>query len=72
MNMDDFKKLRLEANMTQVALANKANISLRHLVRIEHNECRPNLETKILLYKALGIDPDSILEYILENYILND
>lgn len=67
--MDDFKKLRLEQNMTQAQVAEKANISLRQLVRIENKECYPSLETKILLFKALNIENEKIIEYIKENYI---
>lgn len=67
--MDDFKKLRLEQNMTQAQVAEKANISLRQLVRIENKECYPSLETKILLFKALNIENEKIIEYIKDNYI---
>lgn len=67
--MKDIKKLRLEKNMTQQQLADKANISLRQLVRIENGQSFPNLETKILLYKALDISNDEIIEYIIQNYL---
>lgn len=67
--MDDFKKLRLEQNMTQAQVVEKANISLRQLVRIENKECYPSLETKILLFKALNIENEKIIEYIKNNYI---
>lgn len=67
--MKDIKKMRLEKNMTQQQLADKANISLRQLVRIENGQSFPNLETKILLYKALDISNDEIIEYIIQNYL---
>lgn len=67
--MDDFKKLRIQQNMTQAQVAEKANISLRQLVRIEKKECYPSLETKILLFKALNVDNNKIVEYIKNNYI---
>ncbi|MBR2289290.1 MAG: helix-turn-helix transcriptional regulator [Clostridia bacterium] len=67
--MDDFKKLRLEQKMTQAQVAEKANISLRQLVRIENKECYPSLETKILLFKALNIENNEIIKYIKENYL---
>lgn len=67
--MDNFKEIRLKKKMTQEELATKANISLRQLVRIEKEECRPNLETKILLYKALDISNSKILDYIDKNYL---
>ncbi len=67
--MEDFKKIRIKKNMTQQQLAEKANISLRQLIRIEKKECFPNLETKILLFKALEISESEIIEYIIKNYI---
>lgn len=67
--MEDFKKLRLEKNMTQQQVAEKANISLRQLVRIENKKSFPSLETKILIYKALNISESEIIEYIIKNYI---
>lgn len=57
--------------MTQQQVAEKANISLRQLVRIENKQCFPNLETRILIYKALDIDKNEIIEYIINNYIDN-
>lgn len=69
--MDDFKKLRKEKKLTQQFVADKANISLRQLVRIERKESFPSLETKILLFKALGISESEIIEYIIKNYIKN-
>ena len=69
--MDDFKELRIQQNMTQAQVAEKANISLRQLVRIEKKECYPSLETKILLFKALNLDKNEIIKYIKENYIDN-
>jgi transcriptional regulator with XRE-family HTH domain len=67
--MEDFKSLRIEQNMTQQQVAEKANISLRQLVRIEKKECYPSLETKILLFKALNVDKSKIIQYVTENYI---
>lgn len=70
--MKDIKDIRKEKNMTQQQVAEKANISLRQLVRIENRQCFPNLETRILIYKALGVDRDEIIEYIVNNYIDNN
>lgn len=67
--MNDFKKLRIENNLTQQEVADKANISLRQLVRIEKKQSFPTLETRILLYKALNISESEIIEYIINNYI---
>lgn len=67
--MEDFKKMRKKKKLTQKYVAEKANISLRQLVRIENKESFPSLETKILLYKALGISESEIIEYIIKNYI---
>ncbi len=68
--MKDIKKMRKLKNMTQQQLAEKANISLRQLVRIEKKECYPSLETQILIYKALNISNTEIVKYIIDNYIL--
>ena len=70
--MEDFRKLRKEKKMTQQYVADKANISLRQLVRIEKKECFPSLETKILLFKALEISESEIIEYIIQNYLKNN
>lgn len=70
--MEDFKKIRKEKKLTQKYVAEKANISLRQLVRIENKESFPTLETKILLYKALDISEGEIIEYIIKNYIKNE
>ena len=67
--MDDFKKLRIEKKLTQQEVADKANISLRQLVRIEKKQSFQTLETRILLYKALNISESEIIEYIIKNYI---
>jgi transcriptional regulator with XRE-family HTH domain len=67
--MEDFRSLRIKQNMTQQQVAEKANISLRQLVRIEKKECYPNLETKILLFKALNVSKSDIIKYIEKNYI---
>ncbi len=67
--MKDIKELRKEKNMTQQQVAEKANISLRQLVRIEKEQCFPNLETRILIYKALDVSENEIIEYIINNYI---
>lgn len=69
--MDDFKKIRINKNLTQKYVADKANISLRQLVRIEQKQSFPSLETKILLFKALDISESEIIEYIIKNYIKN-
>lgn len=67
--MNEFKKLRTEKNMTQEQVAKQANISLRQYVRIEKNQSFPNLETRILLYKALGKSKNEIINYVIKNYI---
>lgn len=69
--MKDFKTLRKERGLTQQFVADKANISLRQLVRIEKKESFPSLETKILLFKALDISESEIIKYIIDNYIKN-
>lgn len=68
-NLDDFKNIRVKKNLTQEKVAEKANISLRQLVRIENKQSFPSLETKIQLFKALEISESEIIEYIIKNYI---
>lgn len=68
-NLDDFKSIRVKKNLTQENVAEKANISLRQLVRIENKQSFPSLETKIQLFKALEISESEIIEYIIKNYI---
>lgn len=67
--MDNFKEMRLNLGITQAELAEKSGISLRQLVCIENKECIPNLETRILLYKALNVNEKDIINYIVNNYI---
>lgn len=67
--MNDFKKIRIEKKLTQQEVADKANISLRQLVRIEQKQSFPTLETKILLFKALGLSESEIIKYIIDNYL---
>ena len=70
--MKDFKKIRISKKLTQQEVADKANISLRQLVRIEHNKCIAQLETQILLLKALNVRESEIIEYVIKEYIQNN
>lgn len=55
-----FKKARKEVDLTQLEVAEKANVSVNYYARIERGEVSPSLETlkdimKILKIKSLEI-----------------
>jgi transcriptional regulator with XRE-family HTH domain len=55
-----FKKARKETGLTQLEVAEKANVSVNYYARIERGEVSPSLETlkdimKILKIKSLEI-----------------
>lgn len=51
----NIKKLRKNAGLTQEALAEKAEISLDHMGKIEVNINQPGLKTLIKLSKILNV-----------------
>ena len=52
--MSRLRQLRLEANLTQRELAEKADVSERTIIGIEQGQTVPSLETLIRLRKVLG------------------
>ena len=54
------KKLRLERNLTQEALAEQAGLTKGYLSKIENSKNAPPVSTLINLAKALGVDISAI------------
>jgi len=55
---------RLKHNLTQEQLAEKLDISWRHLQRLEYNEDKTTVSTLKKIIKALNISDAEILEYL--------
>ena len=56
-------QLRLEAGMTQAKLAEKSNLSIDSISRIERGDRAPSLESLEKIAEALGIDPAELLNF---------
>lgn len=50
-------RYRKKADLSQEALAEKADIHPNYVGRIERGECSPNIEILIRIAKALGVHP---------------
>ena len=66
------RKYRVENDMTQEQLSEKAEISLRFLQNIEAGDHAPSFSTLFRLSKALDVTPDKIIlkvwkEWLKEN-----
>lgn len=55
---------RLKNNLTQEELAEKLDISWRHLQRLEYNEENTTVSTLKKIIKVLNIPDEEILEYL--------
>lgn len=55
---------RIKNNLTQEELAEKLDISWRHLQRLEYNEEKTTVSTLKKIIKVLNIADDEILEYL--------
>ncbi len=55
---------RIKKKLTQEQLAEKVDISWRHLQRLEYNEDRTTVKTLKKLIKVLEIPDNEILEYL--------
>ena len=53
-------RLRRQQHLSQEALARRADLSLGHYKRLEHNLHSPTLETLARLADALGVDLDTL------------
>ena len=58
------REYRLKKNLTQEQLAEKLDISSRHLQRLEYEEDRTTVKTLKKIIKVLDIPNDEILKYI--------
>jgi len=56
-------QLRLEAGMTQAKLAEKSNLSIDSISRIERGDRAPSLESLEKIAEALGVDPADLLNF---------
>lgn len=55
---------RIKNNLTQEELAEKLDISWRHLQRLEYNEENTTVSTLKKIIKVLNIPNEEILEYL--------
>ena len=58
------KEYRIKNGFSQEQLAEKINISWRHLQRIEHDESKTTVKTLKKLIKVLKISDKDILKYL--------
>lgn len=56
------KKKRLDQGMTQEVLAEKVNISIPHISRIENGSSSPSLQTLVDICNALNITIDDLMQ----------
>lgn len=56
------KKNRLNQGMTQEVLAEKVNISIPHISRIENGSSSPSLQTLVDICNALDITIDNLMQ----------
>jgi transcriptional regulator with XRE-family HTH domain len=58
------RKLRIEAGMSQLVLAEKADLALNFVGEIERGEKNASLETTLRLARALGISGAELLNHV--------
>ena len=58
------REYRLKKNLTQEQLAEKLDISSRHLQRLEYEEDKTTVKTLKKIVNVLDIPNDEILKYI--------
>ena len=58
------RQLRIEAGLSQLALAEKADLALNFVGEIERGEKNASLETTLRLARALGISGSELLKYV--------
>lgn len=58
------KEYRLKNNLTQEELAEKLDISWRHLQRLEYEEEKTTVKTLKKIIKVLDIPNDEIINYL--------
>lgn len=67
---EEYKKLglniayyRKERGLSQMQLADRADISRTHMSRIENNDCAVSLDVIFSIAKALGIPASKLFEF---------
>lgn len=55
------KDCRVEQKLSQVRLADKANLSLRCVQKVEHGEVLPDVYTLFKLSEVLGVRPAELM-----------
>ena len=61
------KEYRIKNGLSQEQLAEKINISWRHLQRLEHNESKTTVKTLKKIIKVLNVSDEDILKYLRTN-----
>ncbi len=61
------KEYRIKNGFSQEELAEKLDISWRHLQRLEHNESKTTVKTLKKIIKVLKISDEDILKYLKTN-----
>ena len=61
------KEYRIKNGFSQEELAEKEDISWRHLQRLEHNESKTTVKTLKKLIKVLKISDTDIIKYLKTN-----
>ena len=61
------KEYRQKNGFSQEELAEKIDISWRHLQRLEHNESKTTVKTLKKLIKVLKVSDEDILKYLKTN-----
>ena len=61
------KEYRIKNGFSQEELAEKVDISWRHLQRLEHNESKTTVKTLKKLIKVLKISDTDIINYLKAN-----
>ena len=61
------KEYRIKNGFSQEELAEKIDISWRHLQRLEHNESKTTVRTLKKLIQVLKISDEDILKYLKTN-----
>ena len=62
-----FKQYRVKNNLTQEQIAEKLNISVKYISRIENGIGGVKIETLIKYINVLGISPNTIFEKFITN-----
>ena len=58
------KEYRIKNGFSQEELAEKVDISWRHIQRLEHNESKTTVKTLKKLIKVLNISDEDIIEHV--------